>query len=89
MGLDPGGCDGWPFRHDVWVLKALTEAGDQAPPDLLAQAPEWYVLIEAAQSLGCSVFELEEHADRDYWVQAAQSRALFHEWLRERAERQR
>ena len=87
MGSHSGGGCCCPFRHDVWVLKALTEAGDQAPAELRAQTPDWFIYITAARTLGCSAVELMEHPEADYWMRAADAHALFESWLRERAER--
>jgi hypothetical protein len=87
VGRVAGGGHRRPFRAGLWCLKALVESGDQAPEALKEQAPQWFALISAAKALGCSVFELDEHADRDYWMAAARAHGEFEAWMRARAER--
>lgn len=63
--------------------------GREAPPELLAQAPEWFMYIRAAERLGCSVFDLLDHPDASFWMNAAASASEFENWAQEREMKRR
>lgn len=60
--------------------------GRETPKELLAQTPEWFVWMRAADKLGCSVFDLLDRPDADYWVSASMAFAEFEAWSTERAQ---
>lgn len=63
--------------------------GRETPKELLAQTPEWFVYMRAAEKLNCSVFDLLDRPDADYWLAASMAFTEFEAWQHEKAQQKR